>query len=73
MPDLPTVSVTQDQHDLILNAFGNTAAYEAWLISNVNSYVLAVENNSLTAEKAAEISAALEAVKSELPEIPSTE
>lgn len=73
MPDLPTVTVTQEQHDLIMNAFGNIDAYEAWLISNVNSYVLAVENNNLTTEKAAEISAALEIIKSELPGVPSTE
>lgn len=73
MPDLPTVTVTQEQHDLIMNAFGNVDAYEAWLISNVNSYVLAVENNNLTTEKAAEISAALEIIKSELPGVPTTE
>lgn len=73
MPDLPTVTVTQEQHDLIMNAFGNLDAYEAWLISNVNSYVLAVENNNLTTEKAAEISAALEIIKSELPGVPATE
>lgn len=58
---------------MILNAFGSEDAFLSWLTSNVNSYVLAVENNNLSQEKQVEIQEALELVRAELPEIPVVE
>lgn len=73
MSDLPTISVTEDQYTMILNAFGSEDAFLSWLTSNVNSYVLAVENNNLSQAKQVEIQEALELVRAELPEIPVVE
>lgn len=58
---------------MILNAFGSEDAFLSWLTSNVNSYVLAVENNNLSQAKEVEIQEALELVRAELPEIPVVE
>ena len=71
--NLPTIDVTADQHTMILDAFGSEDAYIAWLTSNVNSYVLAVENNNLSNTKQVEIQEALELIRAELPEVPVVE
>lgn len=47
MPDLPTLTVTQEQADRMLAAFGTVANYRTWLRNNIVSYVQAKELNAL--------------------------
>lgn len=44
MPNLPTVSVTQEQADRILAAFGSVASYTDWLKRQVRDAVLTIED-----------------------------
>lgn len=55
MPDLPTLTITGDQAQRCLAAWGSVAAYKAWLRGAVRGYVLAKEE----ADQQAAIAAAL--------------
>lgn len=43
MPDLPTLTVTAQQAQRCLDAWGSVAAYKSWLAASVRDYVRAEE------------------------------
>lgn len=75
MPDLPTITVTQPQADLILQAFGGTLgvavpAYKQWLIATLRHKVLMeISAQQIKANNLA-VQAALDAASATLPPEP---
>lgn len=43
MPDLPTLTVTQEQADRMIAAYGSVANYRAWLKQKIVAFVLDYE------------------------------
>lgn len=70
MPDLPTLTVTAEQEQRILAAFGTADAYRDWLRAQITTAVTRIEVNAIAAKmetqmdaKAAEVRSALEATQ----------
>lgn len=43
MPQLPTVTVNQEQADRCIAAYGSVAAYKQWLVREISAFVLEKE------------------------------
>lgn len=73
MPDLPTLTLSQNHYDRVVAAFpGDTlalkaAAYKAWLTCELIDYVQAVEGRRLSNEAAATLAAQVAAIATSLP------
>jgi len=78
MPDLPTLTVSQDQADTLLNAFsGQTAddgtpltpaaAYRRWLKRQLRGYVITRQAQTLDQQADAAKQAAIAALDASLP------
>ena len=67
MPNLPTLTVTDDQATRILAVFHDAPTYRRWLRDRVVETVLRAERTVLEGEAAAETTAALEALVAALP------
>lgn len=49
MPDLPTLTVTTEQSDRCLAAWGSVPAFREWLAASVSAYVKATERAAVLA------------------------
>lgn len=73
MPDLPTLTLSQQHYDRVVAAFPGTdltkkaAAYNAWLINNLIAFVRETEAKKLTDQYSAARAADLAALMSSLP------
>ena len=46
MPALPTLTITDEQAERCIAAYGSVAAYKTWLREQVSEHVLAVERTA---------------------------
>lgn len=69
MPDLPTLTVTTTQATRITTAFGDAAAYRAWLRQQIKNYVIVHEREALQAKFDADAAASDAQVNADLSTI----
>ena len=67
MPELPTLTVTQEQADRAVAAWGSVAAYKAWLAASVRAYVLASESAAILGPLRDQMAAAQAALDADDP------
>lgn len=67
MPTIPTLTVTQEQADRVLAAFGTVNAYKQWLAGEIRDYVRTQERLTLMETKRNETKAGLAAIDSSDP------
>lgn len=47
MPELPTITVTDEQATRMLAAFGSAEAYREWLVEGIKDYVVTQERQAI--------------------------
>ena len=62
MPDLPTITVTDEQSTRCIAAWGSVSAYREWLRAQVIAYVRATERAAATADLTAAYTARLDTI-----------
>lgn len=76
MPDLPTLTLSQEHFDRVVASFPGTtapekiAAYQAWLANRLIDYVEQVERDRIHTEYTEDLEAALLALHASLPDRP---
>ena len=65
MPTIPTLTVTQQQADRVLAAFGTVPAYKRWLADSIRDYVRVHEREALMELKRVETDMAMAVIDSD--------